>query len=309
MKERRLVKVRGVYHVRLRRQGWDALVSTGQTSMRKAQEAASRIVDLFDREKRARAISRRLCEYAVRLTRGDLDAASVAGPLAALEKEQLQQALELISRIFPARSVTAADLWRRYGQTAAAAGAKERTLAARRQHFARFMRWAGSADVGAMREEDARRFLDAEGLRGQTRNNMIGDLSVVWRASGLESPWGTLRVVAVHKERQEAGLEELRTALAWMDANAAETAGGIPLAEFAAYVRVLYHTGLRPIDGAMLTRGETRDGRVELLPEKTSRQVERNSSRTLQTSCGKARPRFQRHLRLCAGKPDCGKAR
>ncbi len=78
MKERRLVKVRGIYRIRLRRQGWDALISTGQTFMRKAQEAAARIVDLFDKEKRARAISRRLCEYAVRLTRGELDAASVA---------------------------------------------------------------------------------------------------------------------------------------------------------------------------------------------------------------------------------------
>ena len=271
MKERHLVKVRGVYHVRLRRQGWDALISTGQTSMRKAQEAAARIVDLFDREKRARSISRHLCEYAVRLTRGELDAASVAGPLAALEREQLKQAMDLIAQIFPARVTTAADLWERYERSAAASGAKERTLAARRQHFARFMRWSGSADVGAMREEDARRFLDAEGLTGQTRNNMIGDLSVVWKASGLVSPWGSLRVVAVHKERQEAGLEELRAAVSWMDRHAGETVAGLPLVEFAAFVRVLYHTGLRPIDGALLTRDELRAGRVELLPEKTSR--------------------------------------
>lgn len=271
MRQRHLVKVSGIYHVRIRRQGWDALISTGQASMRKAQEAASRIVDLFDREKRARAISRRLCEYAMRLTRGELDAATVAGPLAALEREQLKQALDLMAEIFPARTTTAADLWERYERTASASGAKERTLAARRQHFARFTRWAGNADVVAMREEDARRFLDAEGLSGQTRNNMIGDLSVVWKASGLASPWGALRVVAVHKERQEAGVKELRAVVSWMDSHAGEATGGIPLEEFAAFVRVLYHTGLRPIDGALLTRDEIRAGRVELLPEKTSR--------------------------------------
>lgn len=91
-------------------------------------------------------------------------------------------------------------------------------------------------------------------------------------AVGLGFDWGSLRKSRVeHAERETLDIGQARRLLAWCDANPCETAGGVSAREWGAWVRVLYHTGLRPVDAVSLSRSEIVGGMVELMPEKTSR--------------------------------------
>lgn len=266
-----LRKKGGVYYLRIRRCGWDNLVSTGQTSRRSAEAAARRILSELDAEKTARALSSLVCRYAVELARGEVAMEELTGPLGTMERREYQRCLDIISEIFPRSVTTASEVFEAYKACPLEDRAKERTIKGREAHFASFAKWAKDRDVGTMDVAMCRKALDDLGLSGQTRNNYISDLSVVFSRAGIDAPWKKLREPASHKERKPLDMETARHLLAWCNDNPDVLASGIPAFRWASFIRVLYYTGLRPSDACLLSRSEVKNGAVELMPEKTSR--------------------------------------
>lgn len=274
----RLVKRGNYYYLRLRRGGVEEWVSTHKTSKREAEKSAERILMVFDREKATKQLARQLCQYAVALARGEISLKELSSPLAMLEAQANKAALDCIDDIFPLPAVTAMDLWERYIEVSG--DVKASTLQTKRQRYMKFAEWAKDADMRTLNEIVCRRFLDSQKVSLQTRKNYISDLSSVFNASDIPNPWtAKLRTTLVSatptktetKERSIVSPEQAQMVLAYCDSNPQVLVRSIPLERWAAFLRVLYYTGLRPVDVCFLTKGEIENGFVELTPEKTSR--------------------------------------
>lgn len=272
----RLVKRGNYYYLRLRRGGVEEWVSTHKTSKREAEKSAERILMVFDREKATRQLARQLCEYAVALARNELTLRELSSPLAMLEAQANKAALDCIDDIFPLPAVTAMDLWERYIEVSG--DIKVSTLQTKKQRYMKFVEWAKDADMRTLNEVTCRSFLDGLGVALQTRKNYVSDLSSVFGVSDIPNPWtANLRVATKnttkteHAERTVVSPEQAKQILKYCEDNPNATARSIPLVRWAAFLRVLYYTGLRPVDVCFLTQGEIENGFVELTPEKTSR--------------------------------------
>lgn len=267
----RVIKRNGMWHVRLQRGGWDTLVPCGCGTRRQAETSAARIIAEANLEKRARALARKICQYALELARGESKLDEIRSPLAALEKVEYERCLDIFREIFPLPAITASDVWRAYESCPDPDRAKPRTLAARAYHFSAFARWAGSRDLRDMSVAKCRQALDGLDVHGQTRNNYISDLSVVFDRAGVAAPWRDLRSPVEHKESSPADIGMLRRFLDFCDRSPSKSLWGVSYSTIAAALRVMYYTGLRPSDAAALERSEVHDGLVELRPEKTTR--------------------------------------
>ena len=272
----RLVKRGNYYYLRLRRGGVEEWVSTHKTSKREAEKSAERILMVFDREKATRQLARQLCNYAVALARGEITLKELSSPLAMLEAQANKAALDCINDIFPLPAVTAMDLWERYVEVSG--DVKASTLRTKKQRYMKFAEWAKDADMRALNEIVCRRFLDGLGVALQTRKNYVSDLSSVFNASDIPNPWtANMRIAnqsvtkTEHEERTVVSLEQAKKILKFCDDNPEVISREIPLHRWGAFLRVLYYTGLRPVDVCFLTQSEVENGFVELMPEKTSR--------------------------------------
>ena len=274
----RLVKRGNYYYLRLRRGGVEEWVSTHKTSKREAEKSAERILMVFDREKATRQLARQLCNYAVALARGEITLNELSSPLAMLEAQANKAALDCIDDIFPLPAVTAMDLWERYVEVSG--DVKASTLQTKKQRYMKFVEWAKDADMRTLNEIVCRRFLDSQKVSPQTRKNYVSDLSSVFNASDIPNPWSArLRTAsatanATKTETKERGMvspEQAQMVLAYCDNNPQVLVRSISLERWAAFLRVLYYTGLRPVDVCFLMQGEVENGFVELMPEKTSR--------------------------------------
>ena len=269
----KLVKRGNYYYMRLRRGGIEEWVSTHKTSEREAKKAAERILMVFDREKHMRQLSRQLCNYAMALAKGEISLRELSSPLAMLEKQAMQEALEAINDIFPLPALTASDLWDRYIEVSGKV--KKSTLSTKKQRWDKFAAWAGDMDMRTLNEIICRQFLDSLGVSSQTRKNYVSDLSSVFNVSDIENPWSSnLRQcndASEPKERAPISIESVRGVLKYCDSNPGKLIRGIPLSRWGQFLRTLYYTGLRPVDVCHLRRDEIKAGVIELLPEKTSR--------------------------------------
>lgn len=272
----RLVKRGNYYYLRLRRGGVEEWISTHKTSKREAEKAAERILMVFDREKATKQLARQLCQYAVSLAKNEISLKELSSPLAMLEAQANKAALDCIDDIFPLPAVTAMDLWERYIEVSG--DVKASTLQTKKQRYMKFVEWAKDADMRTLNEVTCRSFLDGLGVALQTRKNYVSDLSSVFGVSDIPNPWtANLRVATKsttkteHTERTVVSPEQAKQILKYCEDNPNTTARSIPLIRWAAFLRVLYYTGLRPVDVCFLTAGEILNGTIELYPEKTSR--------------------------------------
>ena len=269
----KLVKRGNYYYMRLRRGGIEDWISTHKTSKRDAEKAAERILMVFDREKHTRQLAKQLCDYAMALAKGEVSMKELSSPLAMLEKQAMQTALEAIEDVFPLPALTAVDLWDRYIE--ASGKIKGSTLSTKRQRFSKFQEWAGDMDMRSLNEIVCRKFLDSLEVSAQTRKNYISDISSVFGASDIPNPWSaSLRTGGEESEPQERtpiSTEQARKVLKFCDDNPTLTARGIPYSRWGQFLRTLYYTGLRPVDVCHLRRDEIVNGTIDLMPEKTSR--------------------------------------
>ncbi len=269
----KLVKRGNYYYMRLRRGGIEDWISTHKTSKRDAEKAAERILMVFDREKHTRQLAKQLCDYAMALAKGEVSIKELSSPLAMLEKQAMQTALEAIEDVFPLPALTAVDLWDRYIE--ASGKIKGSTLSTKRQRFSKFQEWAGDMDMRSLNEIVCRKFLDSLEVSAQTRKNYISDISSVFGASDIPNPWSaSLRTGGEESEPQERtpiSTEQARKVLKFCDDNPTLTARGIPYSRWGQFLRTLYYTGLRPVDVCHLRRDEIVNGTIDLMPEKTSR--------------------------------------
>lgn len=274
-KEMKLVKRGNYFYLRLRRGGIEDWISTHKTSKRDAEKAAERILLVFDREKHTKQLARQLCEYAMALAKKEVSLKEISSPLAMLEKQAMQNALNALDDIFPLPCITASDLWDRYMETAG--NVKASTLSTKKQRFMRFQEWAKDMDMRNLNEIICKKFLESLGsVSAQTRKNYVSDLSSVFGVcSEIENPWtSNLREggeKTEHEERTPITTEQARQVLAYCDGNPEKTAKGISYARWSQFLRTLYYTGLRPVDVCHLRRNEIVNGTIELMPEKTSR--------------------------------------
>ena len=269
----RLVKRGNYYYMRLRRGGVEDWISTHKTSRRDAEKSAERILMVFDREKHTRQLAKQLCNYAMALAKGEVSLKELSSPLAMLEKQAMETALQAIDDIFPLPALTAGDLWDRYMETAGKV--KSSTLSTKKQRYDKFAEWAKDMDMRSLNEIICRNFLDSLKVASQTRKNYVSDLSSVFSASDIPNPWtASLRDGGEDTEPQERtqiSTEQARRVLKFCDDNPTLTARAIPYSRWAQFLRTLYYTGLRPEDVCHLRRGEIVNGTIELMPDKTSR--------------------------------------
>ena len=271
----KLVKRGSVYYLRLHRGGKEEWISTQKGSERDAKKVAERIVAAFDREKQSRALSNKLCEYARALARQEIEQTELSSALAMLEREAMLQAMDIIDEIFPAPTLTAADVFEKY-QTLDHSDIKPRTLRQICQKYQYFIKWADKRDIRSLTAEQCTKFLKSLNVADQTWNNYISALSTVFAAyPGIENPWqgnGLRKTKIEHKERAVFQTDNLTKLLSFCDNNPDRTAYNISAKRWGNFIRVLYYTGLRPVDVIYLERKEiTPSGTIELLPEKTGR--------------------------------------
>ena len=269
----RLVKRGDYYYLRLRRGGVEDWISTHKTSQREAEKSAKSILAVFDREKHTRQLAKQLCHYAMALAKGEVALKELSSPLAMLEKQAMQTALETIEKIFPLPALTAGDLWDRYMEMAGKV--KSSTLSTKKQRYDKFAEWAGDMDMRSLNEIVCKKFLDSLHVASQTRKNYVSDLSSVFAVSDIPNPWtANLRDGGEDTEPQERApisTEQARKIIAFCDNNPYVTAKKIPYFRWAQFMRTLYYTGLRPVDVCHLRRDEIVNGTIDLMPEKTSR--------------------------------------
>ena len=189
----RLVKRGNYYYMRLRRGGVEDWISTHKTSRRDAEKSAERILMVFDREKHTRQLAKQLCNYAMALAKGEVSLKELSSPLAMLEKQAMETALQAIDDIFPLPALTAGDLWDRYMETAGKV--KSSTLSTKKQRYDKFAEWAKDMDMRSLNEIICRNFLDSLKVASQTRKNYVSDLSSVFSASDSPNPWTAMRAV------------------------------------------------------------------------------------------------------------------
>lgn len=271
----KLVKRGSVYYLRLRRYGKEEWISTQKGNEREAKKIAERIVAVFNREKHSRALASSLCEYAKALARQEIERQELSSALAMLEKQAMLEAMDVIDSIFPLPVLTADDLFAKYNEKDHS-DIKPKTLRQICQKFQTFIAWAGQRDMRILTPDHCLKFLKGLKVADQTWNNYISAVSTVFAASPeVDNPWrstGLRKTRIEHKERAVFQTDNLTKLLNFCDAHPAETAYNISAERWAAFIRVLYYTGLRPIDVIFLERREiTESGAIELMPEKTGR--------------------------------------
>lgn len=270
----KLVKRSGYYYMRLRRGGVEEWISTHKTNERSAQRSAERILMLFNQEKQIRTLSKQLCKYALSLAKGEIELMDLSSPLAMLEKQAMQKAIETIADVFPPPPLYADDLWERYVELNPSV--KEITLECKKQRWNKFSQWAGEMDMRNLNEIMCRSFLDTLNISSLTRNNYIATLSSVFACSEINNPWSSsLRKSNTDDEqtqdRKQITTEQAKVILKYCDDNADKFVSKVKLKQWGQFLRVLYYSGLRPVDASHLKRSEINNGIIELLPEKTSR--------------------------------------
>ena len=171
------------------------------------------------------------------------------------------------------------DAWRQYSELAAATGkdaVSVRTLRERRQCLDRFRAWlkkeaATIKTAEAVTGPIAARFaasLKNEGLASQSRRNIIGNLSTLWKllakvSAGCTNPWLDLKPRDTDGKRGKAfGEDDERRVL-----EAAKTVGK----DWHAVCTIMRHTGLRYSDVARLEWRDIDGDVIRLSPHKTAR--------------------------------------
>ena len=173
-----------------------------------------------------------------------------------------------------------AEIWPAYSQWREATNKTigETTLRKRRNAIERFIEWAKKSWPNATTAESVDRqvavafaaSLAAEGTKGKTRKNIIGDLSTLWESlrhvrDDLKNPWPLVRPDAHDSERGKPFTREQEKAILQA---AAKAGGGWYLASL-----IARYTGLRYSSVARLTWKEIdfKKGLIRHTPPKTAR--------------------------------------
>lgn len=194
-----------------------------------------------------------------------LDREAMRGAFAAMRAMNMRQILAGLKDLYAPPALTAAELWGRYMDSAAARTVAETTLETKRQRFGAFIKWAGERDCASLSALDAQEFLRSLDCSALTKNHYIGELSSVWKASpDLSNPWtAALREKAEVRHKQAFTREQVK--------ELAEFCLRKERPDWYALVLLGYYTGLRLKDAISLLRTQVADGYIDLTPAKTAR--------------------------------------
>lgn len=284
----KICKRNGKYYLRIRSGGTDKLLPTGESKKAAAQKTADKVNTELRRIELSGKLAQILISYAYQEAEAHF-AATVRRPddghgsrFQALQRELTAQAqllaIPLLELLAPSAPITAASLWSHYAATAGKS-IKPVTLKTKAQRFAVFTRWAKERDLRNLSVDEAERFLSQlNNNKKQTRNNYISDLSSVFKShSQVTNPWTAALRVTVDdaSETPPLALETVRAILAYCDRNGEQRSRCIELSRWACFLRVLYYTGLRPVDACHLSVAALVNGAIDLEPIKTSRTKKR----------------------------------
>ena len=228
-----------------------------------AQDAYRILQAGIKRERAAHTLTDQLMTIISQLASQEITKSEARGNINLLRMNVMREAWKVIDEWIPAPGLTAAELWKKYLDTAP--DLKDSTRKTKEQRFNVFSKWAGNRDMRLLKESDCRRFLESLNTeKSQTINNYISDLSSIWKAShDIENPWGAHLRRKSNSERKKAfTVPQIRTIIEYCREN------GLEFWRHA--VTIGYYTGLRMKDVVYLSRASIRNGRLELVPEKTS---------------------------------------
>lgn len=262
-----LIKRGKKWYARFQHGGRETWISTYQTSKRAAQVAHDKLEIEFAQKRTARAIANAMIEQAKALAKEETTLDQTKGMLAALDAMAMQEAMTIILELLPVPDVTAQNLWDKYLTTDRQL--KPSTLQTKQQRFERFIRYYGEKDCKNISETDCRKFLNSLDCAIMTKNNYISELSSVFKASPeVKNPWGEhLRQRAVINHKKPFTRDHVRQILTHCQAN--------QLIFWEHAVTVGYYTGLRFKDIVLLRKSQIKDGYIDLMPEKTTRNNKR----------------------------------
>ena len=262
----KLVKRGKIFYLRLHHGGRETWISTHQTNERNARSAAERILALFERERTTRKLATALIDLSKQLAFCQISQESAKRISSMIEADALEMARGVIDEIIPAPPLLAPELWETYVKSAKSDQLKESAIETKRQRFFRFSSWAKDRDMRDFDYVSAEKFLDGLNVSNQTRNNYISDISSVFSASpDINNPWkSSLRRRSDTVHKRAFSRDQVRQLLQYCRSHGENF--------WHTAVLIAYYTGLRLKDVVFFRRDQiTKDGYIDLIPEKTSR--------------------------------------